>query len=713
MDICWGYRPSGETPEEPGGDVPEDEEVPHSNIDVVGPISVDGPNMTTPDGAIRPGYVYRLDVKTTHSRNEGAPRNDEYTGYFKVTQPPTDLAPYVSTAFPIETGFPHYRAHELYIRFNRNYVHAICGKDVTEHAKIKWRLIKDGQTVVELPFRDGQDADLTAYAQNTSAARKGWGWGKAPDHVLSREESCWLEAYNASAPDESLKISADMAIPDDIAWIYPVNPVLFRASFGAFADAAGAGSQFLSPISRTGGVVSGRWRLEAGFLNHHQGATDISASTDSLVLSASASSPIALNAPYVVSAWIRPWTVLGSVGLVVGAAADGSRFLAVEFDVAASRVRVIRYDATKSTTEFMSNAKPISLSSSRWTKIVAKVTLDSTTIAITVDADGEMVLSDTTDVSAAEIGSCVGFMADAEYSGWFDNLEVVSGSRLVEIPSPSTMHQLACYYGPGDTFRHKYVSLGPGRGANIVIQETPDPIEIYRRSFLTSRYLDLFDHLNDWDRAVRLTGGAPVSAYEGTFAEVHSWGDVNARHLTALWEVATAEAMRANNGASLQDVEEARKRLVEARLNLDDAFSAVAAAAGAQLPVRPDRMSVTVTPDGRGLLIVSPEPVDWTRLSPGAIRAASATAGPYTVDMSEEPAVIRSTVIVYNSDFTQAFLLRTDDLTDPAALFYPFVSGLTYIWDLREYISLPPHLSWLQGWVTHRAKTYTLAFQIP
>jgi hypothetical protein len=81
--------------------------------------------------------------------------------------------------------------------------------------------------------------------------------------------------------------------------------------------------------------------------------------------------------------------------------------------------------------------------------------------------------------------------------------------------------------------------------------------------------------------------------------------------------------------------------------------------------------------------------------------------------MSEEPAVIRSTVIVYNSDFTQAFLLRTDDLTDPAALFYPFVSGLTYIWDLREYISLPPHLSWLQGWVTHRAKTYTLAFQIP
>jgi hypothetical protein len=129
--------------------------------------------------------------------------------------------------------------------------------------------------------------------------------------------------------------------------------------------------------------------------------------------------------------------------------------------------------------------------------------------------------------------------------------------------------------------------------------------------------------------------------------------------------------------------------------------------------VRTDHIQVTLSGDARGLLIVSPEPIDWTRLSAGAIRVSSAVTGPTASSTNESVTASQTSKLVHNSDFTQAILLRADGPPKGMFTFLTFNSGVTYLWDIREYVALPPHLSWLDGWVTHRATTHTLAFEIP
>jgi hypothetical protein len=101
-------------------------------------------------------------------------------------------------------------------------------------------------------------------------------------------------------------------------------------------------------------------------------------------------------------------------------------------------------------------------------------------------------------------------------------------------------------------------------------------------------------------------------------------------------------------------------------------------------------------------MIQTPEPIDWTRLGAGPIRSPDSSATPFAAKL------------VQNSDFTLALLLRlSGQEIDSTTRYFPYDPGKTYLWDILEYQSLPPHLSWLQGWVDHRAATYTLAFEIP
>jgi hypothetical protein len=125
-------------------------------------------------------------------------------------------------------------------------------------------------------------------------------------------------------------------------------------------------------------------------------------------------------------------------------------------------------------------------------------------------------------------------MANAGFAGWFDALEVISLSRLDEIPRPNARHTLACYYGAGvDNVKNK----------------------------------SLFDHLNDWDRTVYRTS-PKEQAKSGLLPEITQWTTVYARLLQALADLGSVELDYARNMAILQDIDIAKRKLREARLSL-------------------------------------------------------------------------------------------------------------------------------------------------
>jgi hypothetical protein len=715
VDITWPNRPQGDAPapgdthgDTPPGDTPPPDE-PETDVtwSYPGPLALFYLDGQFPRPPVVPGYAYRLDIYTTHELIGGRMRSDRYSACWKVTQPPSDLSPYVLATFPRDAGFPHYRAHEFYVRFNRSYVHALCGADAEVHGRIRWSILKDGENIAELAFRDGDHAERTTFMQDISADRQGWGWGKAPDHELTREEKIWVEAYNKQAPEE-LKIDADMAIPDDMTAVYTVNPVLFRASFAALADGSDTGPGFEDPAGADGVAVADRWRIAAGSFQHRavpellSGEEPQPAESMVLIRELPFEAGETLTAPYRVSVWMRPdaaapGSASGRVQLVLAAQASLRR-LAFEIDLDLSQVRLIRYDENGVPVPAPVTGKAFELPVGRWTKLVATLTDDGTNLIATLAVSGEAVLGEATDIPASLAGLRAGLGASTEYAGSFDGLEIVSLSRLSALPAPAAKHQLVCRYED---------------------RERP----MYQHEFFSSRYLDLFDHLNDWDRSVRRASGTDGVARP--FPEVADWIETYARLLTALRDLAAAEMRHRQNGASLEDIDSTARSLREARFDLDEDFLAVATAAGLELPVQVRRPEVTLSPDSRALLIVSPEPLDWTRLAAGSIRIAGASNPSTTADAlkpkpeakpkpNAKPKPSTATArLLFNSDFTQALLVSTVGGVDTGLMGLAFSSATTYLWEIQEYHALPPHLAWLRGWVEHRASTHTLAFEIP
>ena len=180
-----------------------------------GPMSKNAPAMETQTDELGLGYVYRLEVTTKQARKNrhGATRNDSYCAFFQVSRPPSSLASYVLTSYPKATGFPHYRTHEIFIRFHKSYIHNLLGKQDHEFS---WKLLLRGRTLSILPFRDGEDADLERFQENLDPARNGWGWGKSTTHKLTDEEKVWMAAFNRQS---SVHISESWANPDDMIWI--------------------------------------------------------------------------------------------------------------------------------------------------------------------------------------------------------------------------------------------------------------------------------------------------------------------------------------------------------------------------------------------------------------------------------------------------------------------------------------------------------------
>lgn len=622
-------------------------------------------------GSLLPGYVYKLLVRTHHTMNDGdtdRTRPDSYCALFQVSRPPTNITPYVLATFPKDEGFPHYRAHEFYIRFNRNDVHRLMGE---EHGKLRWTLSREAEELSSLQFQDGRDADLSSFLQNTNADRKGWGWGKAKEHVLTREEDVWRKAYNRSAASSvppAQPISAEMAVPDDMMWIYPVNPVLFRASFDTAAS-PGRVPGFQSPVAE--GLPVGQWTIEASLLQHRVAPDEHLAGAPAPVSFLLAECPIA--PPYRLSVWIRPQPQnKGRVGVVLAANPGLSRYLLVMVDPVAHRVQLIRKDTSRDPAVRLWPERTIGLGDGRWSRLVIRVRSNSGGLVVTVELAGEVVLSEETDrlgeLPPDELHA--GLVATADYKGAFDNVEIVSLERVKELPRPEVIHGLALRY-------------------------EGDQQPIYKTRFLASRYLDLFDHLNAWDRTVWNSTGTPSNSPGALQDAVSAWETTHAALLTALSEFALDEQQYAAKNRTLEDLEKTRKRIREARYDLDVRFRDVALALGFELAARPERFEFVRASDGRGLLIECPEPIDWTRLLPGRIRTAAGLE--------------RATRFLYSSDLTRAIIL----IEESDGSIGSFLPSTHYVWSIEEFGQLPPQLEWLQGWVAHRHAVHHLILDMP
>jgi hypothetical protein len=681
IGIGWPKRPAASGPARPTGDGvasgPASLDKMAAN-DVIGTL----PNkVPIYPGSIVPGYVYKLIVRTSHTMTDGdasQPRLDSYCALFQVSRPLSNLSPYVLTTYPKDSGFPHYRAHEFYIRFCRNDVHILMGSD---HSKLTWNILREGEPIASLPFQNGRDADLSSFLRSTSSDCKGWGWGKANSHVFSREESVWMEAYNNSAMlsvPPAQQVSEDMAVPDDMMWVYPINPILLRAGFNegiglsrppSPGDASSAIPHFQNPIDE--GLPMGRWGVEASLLTH----TPVQAAQLTGLTSAPASFLLTENTfvpPYRLSVWLRPRSDKGHVGIVIAANQELNQYLLIKVDPVAQRVRLIRKNTGGDPAVRAWSDRTIGLGKTRWSRLFVRLTTNANHLVVTVELSDQVVLSEVTDLPGGQTSSqfYAGLFASADYEGDFDNFEVLSIDRLDQLPRPNLAHHLALMYGN-------------------------DTKPMYKTTFVASQYLDLFDHLNSWDRAVWKSNGNPSEDNNDLVIAVDQWIANNGTLLTSLGDLALAEQEYAAKNRTLEDLDRARKLVREVRYDMDEHFTHVARLLGFELAPRPERFEFLQAANRKGILIQCPEPIDWTRIKPDPLE--------FQGESKSLP-----TQLLYSSDLTRGILLIR-----PTETSIGFFDAGRYVWTIQEFIDLPQHLSWLQGWVTHRRTTYKLTLDMP
>jgi len=463
-----------------------------------------------------------------------------------------------------------------------------------------------------------------------------------------------------------------MGLPDDVLWAYPVNPVLWREQFTQAAiDAIPSFDVLVDPPDA---LVTGRWSTASSLLHHLPAAAD---APPSFLLG---TAPVTEG--YVLACWLRPLStgnaVSGKVSLVLAAADVGGtslgQYLAVQFDLVAQRLSLLQRLATHSPEIVVQVDRPFVLPRDRWNHVFVRVTVVEGQVAITVDRGGEQIVTALTDLSSA--AGKVGFLASADYKGDFDNLEVLALDRLAQLPAPDMRQQLVVQY-------------------NNLASATA--FDMYKLDFVASHYLDLFDHLNSWDRNVwRIpcqadTNGTCTNVAGDVASRVSNWVTANTGLLDALGQVALFERRYATKLCSLEELDAVRTTLRERRFELDDKFSSVATGLGFEISAKPERFEFFVSPDGKGVLVECPEPIDWTRI--GAVALINGAGN--SLD----------TKLLYSSDFTRAILY----LPTAGQNLQPGVVQ----WTVAYLPFLPDHLSWLTGWLDHRREEYTLTLDIP
>jgi hypothetical protein len=407
-----------------------------------------------------------------------------------------------------------------------------------------------------------------------------------------------------------------------------------------------------------------------------------------------------LKGSYQLSTWIRskPGTS-GLLGIVAFASLSPDNkvadSLAVQIDVKAGTASLLRSEAASASGlgARLSPPGPVKLAEGKWGRLLVRVVPIGAKTAVTVEYANEVVLSESVELAVAA-NARPGLYASDTFAGEFDNFEVLSLDLMKQLPRPGRRHQLRSFYSSKS--------------------------ERYALEFVASKYLDLFDHLNSWDRRVRQSSTQPVAAAlpAGTSgsgstpaiadpileaAEV--WVVWNGRLLEKLGEADLVERELLLGSSSREDLNTAAEAVRVARFGLDEAFACVVARAGLEPALQPNDLSVQRASSGRALLIQSCEPIDWTRILAGKI--AKATGG---LDSAGCPILEpTATQMLYSSDLTKCLLLVGPTGSTPAT----FEALKTYVWRIDQFTQLPPHLSWLRGWIDHRRESYSLTFEMP
>jgi hypothetical protein len=667
VDITWPNHPGGNGNQPSGTGGTTVTPWPSGPMRVEDDGSGPSPAAGTPDGTILPGYQYELTVRTRVERLGSSNRHvfKEYVANFKVPRPSSTVTPYMLTSFPRADGFPHFRSDPIYLRTNRNYVHKLVTgfeSDVVCQFRREGREIGDA-----LPFRDNTDAN-SGFDTNTAPDRRGWGWGKTGDgHALTREEKAWMESYNRSVPSDRQITNAN-AIPDDVLFAYGINPSLLRAEFDGTLGANGAIGPFDAPVDLSGSSVSGRWSVNAGLLSHATTSGDATTG-DSVILNTGTS----LVGAAQFSVWLHPTSDTGRAGFILAAGSDASAFLTqyllVEVDRKAKRIalRALSPEVGAGITTLID--KPLTLRD-RWSRLQARLTAGGTpgSINATVQMGGDIVLSGEVQLGSSD--GRVGLFASHDYSGEFDNFEAVSLDRLNELPEPAAGHELTFEYRPA----------------------TGDGYTMHELKFVTSRFVDMFDMMNAWDRMVWRSAKSTAA----TTGNESDWTDADAALRIAITDLYNTEAKYARGEAIVDDLDAKRVELRDDRFALDEKFTQLATNAGFELSPRPDRFQFSVSSDGKALLLELPEPIDWARYGAGLVADAA------------NPATTSQAKLFYSSDCTRMIVLL-----DPSGSPARFESGHRYLWTIQQWPVIQPHLVWLTGWVDNRRRDFSLTLDIP
>ena len=698
---------------------------PGSNPDR-GPMWRNSPELDDQVDVMSLGYVYKLKVRTKQKRKkrDKGRRDDVYCAYFKVPRPPSNLSPYVLQTYPSVEGFPHYRAHEFFIRFHKGYIHHLLGKKDQEFF---WKILFNGKILTILPFRDGQDAELQKFQKDLSADRQGWGWGKSTGHILTDEEKIWMEAYNRQA---TIPISAKWATPDDMIWAYPINPIMLRTDFRSTLRQQKKIPFFQEPRSESGGIRGEPWKITASHLVHNYEVESSDAGGQGELIGSFILTESAFSLPFQLSVWLRAQSEFGRVGIVFASEPELSRYLLLQIDVANQTLTLLRNDNGLTPSRKIWLNRDLVFSENQWIRMVCQVSLIDSELFINFDSFGQNAFSLGTDLSIQdqEASLFAGLYASRSFFGSFDNVEVLSLTRLEQLPRPQSTHHLSFFYEVQRGFPinennsdssgrevHRNLTVHRNRsfeeieststGVPQVVRyyaKEKEPIEIYRTAFVSSRYLDLFDHLNSWNRQVLRSEIAGENDQQLLIEGLLKWERLSCSHLLALGEMEALQRSKPLGNASLEDMSQAKKSLREARFDLDAAFEVSARLFGFDLAPRINQFEITVAQNGLGLLIETPEPLDWTRISSGIFKVLAET-------LVGNPVKPQPAQFLYNSDFTRGILL----LRKSKVTLEPFGGGETYEWVIKQNFHLPRYLEWLSGWVTHRREEHRLTLEIP
>lgn len=686
---------------EDGGFEPDDSG-PTAESGMFGP---DG--IAIPWGGVQPGYVYKLSVSTNHRMSGNGnvdTRFDPYSVMFRVAEPPKDFRPYVAVTFPRSDGFPHYRAQEFFVRFTRSDFLRLVGD---QSAKLSWRLLLEGEHLATMPYHDKLDVPaggLPAFARVTDENRTGWGWGKADGHLLTREEAIWLDVYNRTLPSGQEPVTSADAVPDDMVWVYPVNPIFFREGFDV-CQASGSIPGFDGPWRGDGSVPpQNPWSVRTSLLVHASAAEAPNGDASGAQAETYLFPRVApLKGSYQLSTWIRPKPgTPGLLGIVAFASlSPGNKVadsLLVQIDVKAGTASLLRSEAATASGlgARLSPPRPVRLAEGMWGRLLVRVAPIGGKTAVTVECANEVVLSESVELEVAA-NARPGLYASDAFVGEFDNFEVLLLDRMKQLPRPGRRHLLRCFYSSKS--------------------------ERYALEFVASKYLDLFDHLNSWDRRVRQASTQPLVAAlparpagangsgstpaiaDPILEAVEVWVAWNGRLLEKLGEADLVERELLLGSSSREDLNAAAEAVRVARFGLDEAFACVVARAGLEPALQPNDLSVQRASSGKTLLIQSGEPIDWTRILAGKIAVATGGLDPAGCPVLE----LTATQMLYSSDLTKCLLLVGPTGSTPAT----FEALKTYVWRIDQFTQLPPHLSWLRGWIDHRRDSYSLTLEMP